>query len=280
MATATNLLQPVREHGWRRGFANLLDNEHRLWWGTHRWIVHLLVWLALINGTVAFIAFGAATTQSQLSPKRMAEARFTPERVYQVEMQVFFQIGVMATAIGAIISTQGAIIREKQVGTAAWVLSKPASRPAFVLSKFIACLAALLALAVALPGAAFYGEIWLFAGRVPPPFGFLAGLGVWVSHLLFYLALTFMLGTVFSSRGPVLGIALGFLFAGSFVPNILPQIVPYLPWPLSQLALVLALGPDAPVALPQTAIVPVIATVLWTTIFIAVALWRFSREEF
>lgn len=280
MTAATELLRPARARGWRCGFQNLLAKEHHLWWGTRRWIVHLLVWLAIVNGAVAFIAFGAATTRSQLSPEQLERAELTPERVYQVELQVFFQIGVIATAIGAITVAQGTIIGEKQRGTAAWVLSKPASRPAFVLAKLVAYTVALSVLAIVFPGAAFGIEIRLFTGRVPGLIGFLAALGVWLLHLLFYLALTLMLGTLFESRGPVLGIALGFLFAGTFVPNIIPQIMPYTPWPLSQVALALALGPDAPFALPPTAIVPVIAALLWAVLFVVVALWRFEREEF
>ena len=33
-------------------------------------------------------------------------------------------------------------------------------------------------------------------------------------------------------------------------------------------------------ALPPVWIIPVVATVLWTALFLALALWRFGREEF
>ena len=42
---------------------------------------------------------------------------------------------MVASVIAVVAKTQGAIIGEKQLGTAAWVLSKPASRRAFVLAK-------------------------------------------------------------------------------------------------------------------------------------------------
>jgi hypothetical protein len=53
---ATNpALQAVREAGWRRGFANLLRNENRLWWGTCKWLIHLLLWLIVLNGLILLI---------------------------------------------------------------------------------------------------------------------------------------------------------------------------------------------------------------------------------
>jgi len=275
-AVTAQPLQRVHTRGWRRGLATFLAKEHHAWWGTRRWLVDLLVWLALINGAVALTAWAVADARNQ--PEAAAE--ITPGRVYQLALQVFFQIGVMATAIGAVIGSQGAIIREKQLGTAAWVLSKPTSRSAFVLAKVSAYATALLVLGIALPSLVGYAEIWLVAGRAPDLAAFVAGVGVWSLHLLFYLALTMMLGTLFASRGPVVGLGLGFLFAGNFIPTVIPGTTLIFPWPLSQLSLVLALGADASQPIPATAIVPVLATILWTGVFVTVALWRFRREEF
>ncbi|HEU5088799.1 MAG TPA: hypothetical protein VFT99_15195, partial [Roseiflexaceae bacterium] len=62
MATISNIragvdtgLQAVNERGWRRGFANLLRNENRMWWGTRKWLVHLLLWLVVLNGLILLI---------------------------------------------------------------------------------------------------------------------------------------------------------------------------------------------------------------------------------
>ena len=51
-------LQPVVEHGWLSGFANLLRKENSLWWGTRKWWVQTLVWLVISNGMIAFILWG------------------------------------------------------------------------------------------------------------------------------------------------------------------------------------------------------------------------------
>jgi hypothetical protein len=108
----------------------------------------------------------------------------------------------------------------------------------------------------------------------------LAAVSVWWLLVVFYLTLTIMLGAFFNSRGAVLGIALGFMFAGNIVPNVLPDAAMFFPWMLNQVALVLALGSSAPQALPATAVIPLIATSLWIVIFVVLSIWRFGKEEF
>src|SRR5258705_9797573 len=83
-------LQSVTEHGWRRGFANLLRNEQRMWWGTRKWLVHLLLWLVVLNGLILLVG--------------IPESRETnnPSAVFATLIQVFFQVGALATAIGVV----------------------------------------------------------------------------------------------------------------------------------------------------------------------------------
>jgi ABC-2 type transport system permease protein len=272
MATITNVraaadrqLQPVHEQGWRRGFANLLANENRMWWATRKWLVHLLLWLVLLNGLILLIGL---TDGPDLN---------NPLKLYETLVQVLFQVGTLATAIGVVTTAQGAIVREKQLGTAAWVLSKPVSRGAFVLAKFVAYTLGFVSLAILLPSAIFYGESQVLAGQVPALAAFLSAVGIMIVHTLFYLALTLLLGTVFSTRGPISGVAMGVLFAGFVPPNMVPQFLTMsLPWMLKNGSVALALGSP----LPQGWFIPVIATVLWTVLFLGVALWRFGREEF
>jgi ABC-2 type transport system permease protein len=255
-------LETVEERGWRRGFANLLYKEFSLWWGTRKWLVHLLIWLVLLNGFVLLATLSDATSSQQAA---------------QESIEIFFMIGAFAAGIGIVTAAQGAIVAEKQLGTAAWIMSKPASRSAFLLTKLVAIALSFLGLAIALPGAIFYVESLALFGQAPGPALLLAGLGVAALHVLFYLALTLLLGTLFSTRGPVTGIAMGFLFSGLVLPNFLPQSVSLaFPWNLSRVAVGLVQGSELPSIWP----IPVIATALWTVLFMAVALWRFAREEF
>ncbi|MEO7908964.1 MAG: ABC transporter permease subunit [Roseiflexaceae bacterium] len=262
---ATQEIQAVTEPGWRRGFANLLGNELRMWWGTRKWLVHLLLWLVVLNGLIVLI--GLTDPEDPNNPLSL----------YATLIEVFFQVGAFATAIGVVTTAQGAIVREKQLGTAAWVLSKPVSRNAFVLAKFVAYAFSFGSLAIVVPSAIFYGASMALTGHVPELASFLAAVGILTVHTLFYLALALLLGTLFSTRGPISGVALGLLFGGALPPNLVPQAFQMtLPWSLSGSAVGLALGSELPVGWS----IPVIASVLWTVLFLGVALWRFGREEF
>jgi ABC-2 type transport system permease protein len=265
LSAANQELQAVNESGWRRGFANLLRNENRMWWGTRKWLVHLLLWLVVLNGLILLVGL----TDGQETNN--------PVPLYDTLIQVFFSVGALATGIGVVTTAQGAIVREKQLGTAAWILSKPVSRSAFVLAKFAAYAVGFLSLAIVLPSAIFYGESVVLAGRAPDLGSLLAGVGLMALHTLFYLALTLLLGTFYNTRGPIGGIAMGVLFAGFLPPNLVPPAAMLaLPWTLGKSAVGLVLGSELPSIWP----IPVVATAIWTAVFIGVALWRFGREEF
>ena len=47
--------------GWPTGFGNLLNKELDSWWRTRRWLVHLLLWLAVIAGFILLSKFVGIT---------------------------------------------------------------------------------------------------------------------------------------------------------------------------------------------------------------------------
>jgi ABC-2 type transport system permease protein len=266
MTTTNSALLPLPERGWQRGFGNLFRNENNLRWGRNRWIISALIWLAVLNGFVFLVAYGEADSGSS-----------TPAEIAAECIAIFLTFGTIATAVGVITGVQGAIIREKQLGTAAWVLSKPVSRSAFVLAKIVSYSLAYLMLPLTLTSLVFYGQSQLLWGQTPAIAAFLAGWLVMVLSMLFYVSFTAMLGTLFNARATVSAISLGFLFGGQIFPNFLPPLVTLLfPWKLSELAPALALGQPLPAGWP----IPIIATAVWIIVFIAIALWRFGREEF
>jgi ABC-2 type transport system permease protein len=266
MATANNTLQSVLERGWRRGFGNLFRNENNLRWGRNRWMLSALIWLVILNGFIFLVAYSEADS-----------GRSTPAEIAAECIAIFMTFGTLATAVGVVTGAQGAIIREKQLGTAAWVLSKPVSRNAFVLAKLLSYALAYLILPLLLPSLVFYGQSQMLWGQTPSISAFFAGWLVMVLHMVFYLSFTLLLGSLFNARNAVAAIGLGFLFGGQIFPNFLPGWATLIfPWKLSELAPALALEQPLPTGWPT----PVIATVVWTVVFIAIALWRFGREEF
>jgi ABC-2 type transport system permease protein len=265
MTTPNNTFQPVLAQGWRRGFSNLFRNENNLRWGRNRWMLSALIWLAILNGFIFLVAYGEAE-----------DGKSTGE-IAAEGIAIFMTFGTIATAVGVVTAVQGAIIHEKQLGTAAWILSKPVSRNAFVLAKWLSYSLAYLALPLLLTSLVFYGQSQILWAQMPALLPFLAGWFVMILHMIFYVSFTLMLGTLFNKRGSVSAIGLGFLFSGQILPNFFPLWLTLLfPWKLSELAPALALQQPLPVGWP----IPIIATAVWTAVFIAIALWRFGREEF
>ena len=125
MASA-GVLQPVKESGWRRGLANLLRKENGEWWHTRRWWTQSLLWLLIVNGTLALGVWVLPIVDPE-------EVGGTIENI-----GIFVQVMAQFPMFAVIVITQGAVIGEKQSGTAAWIMSAPVSRSAFILAKLIA----------------------------------------------------------------------------------------------------------------------------------------------
>ena len=72
----------------------------------------------------------------------------------------------MFVAFGVMIVMQRVLVREKNSGTAAWVLSKPVTRTAFVVSRLVVNTIAILLTSVLVPGLIFYITLGLFSDLV------------------------------------------------------------------------------------------------------------------
>jgi ABC-2 type transport system permease protein len=259
-------LRPVRERRRLGGFGNMLRKELGQWWGTRTWLIQLVIWLVILNG-ISTIVTVEALRSSESGP-----AGALPEI-----LSTFFGVGIFALAIGTATTAQSAIVGEKQSGTAAWVLSKPASRSAFVLAKAVGYAVNLGVAAVLIPSVIFFLELRLLFSLPVGLAGFAAGVGlVWLSQL-FYLMLALMLGTLFNGRGPIIAIPITVLMIGFAFQGLIPMpIMLVSPWPLEQIASGLATGTPLPAEWPM----PVIATTVYSVGMLAVALIRFAREEF
>ena len=162
---------------------------------------------------------------------------------------------------------------EKQSGTAAWVLSKPTSRLAFVLSRFIALAAGSTAIIVALQSVVAFVHIGVISGQWPDPALFAASAGLVVAYVLFALALTLMLGAFCKTRGAVIGIAIGILLGQQLLGSFVGPIGAFFPVAIGQVASGIALGQ------PLTSYSAIATAVVLTIVFVGAAVWRFSRDE-
>lgn len=266
--TADMKLQEITGDSWQRGLRPLLRRENHKWWGSRRWLVQILLWTLLLDGLLAFALYvlpNMATADG---------ATITPTEALDMGRQMFFGLGVIALSIGAIVLLQDAIIEEKTSGTAEWILSKPASRPAYVLSKLMPNLLGMAVTMLLVPGLVGYVILRAYDADAVTLRGFLTSAGIVAINLLFYVTLTLLLGVVFKSRGPLLGITLGSLFGGSLVP--VAAIVQFTPWKLGDLVILPVMG----MALPPIAITMLVSTAVWSLLFIAAAIWQMNRLEF
>ena len=208
MATNTELLR-VREWHMLRGFANILAKENRYWWHTKRGWVNALLWSGMIGGLVAMMLFMLPSIAEMTGDPNVVAAGGPLPFALEMGRTVFFEMGTLAFAIGVIVLSMDLIIDEKQSGVTEWLLAKPLARRSYILAKLSATVFSVLVVMILLPSLASY---ILLSARTLSPFPilpFLSGVGIMCAHTLYYLTLTLMLGTIFDSRAPILGIALG-----------------------------------------------------------------------
>jgi hypothetical protein len=93
--------------------------------------------------------------------------------------------------------------------------------------------------------------------------------------LIFFISLVILLGVLFESRGPVLGIAFGIILGGMMLRSFIPYILYVLPLSMDSIAMAVVMG----MPLPAFMVSQLISTVVLSIAFILLALWRFQRIE-
>jgi ABC-2 type transport system permease protein len=170
----------------------------------------------------------------------------------------------------AVLLAMGALAREKERGTAAMILSKPASRAHFLLSKFVA-LTLVFFLCLTLAGlACYYYTIVLFKGIGEARF-------LEINLLLalfieFYLAVTLLGSTIAHSQVVAGGLGLGAVFVVAIL-GALPRLGDYMPTALLEWARALMAGTGEP------AWGAVAVSLVGITVCLGTALAVFGRQE-
>jgi ABC-2 type transport system permease protein len=262
-ANASVQLNRVEEKGWRRGLGNLLQGEYSAWFRSSRWWKQLIMWIVIINGMMGIMIY--ATIDAAKSGQEGPPILF-----------MYSLFGGMFVAFGVMIIMQRVLVGEKNSGTAAWVLSKPVTRTAFVVSRLVVNAIAILLTSVIVPGViSDFG--WL------SPLGFATGLLMILLHSFYWIALVLMMGTLTESSAAVIAVPIALYFFFWMGPDLLPDLL-Y----ISPLLLTFSPEPDQlnPLSVsfmagePITTWLPLIMTVIFSIIFIAAAIWRFNRQEF
>jgi ABC-2 type transport system permease protein len=269
-ANTTGQFQPVQEKGWRRGLGNLLQGEYSSWFNSSRWWKQLILWVSIINGMMGIMVYAAIDAAK--------EGFEGPPLLFMYGI-----FGGMFVAFGVMIIMQRVLVWEKNSGTAAWVLSKPVTRTAFVVSRLVVNSIAILLTSVIVPGVFLYLTLGLLSdiGWLSP-LGFAVGLLMVSIHTFYWIALVLMMGTLFESSSIVIAIPMALLFVFWMVPDLIPALLYISPLMLtfSPAPIMNSLSISFMTGEPVFSWLPLIVTVVSCVIFIAVAIWRFNRQEF
>jgi ABC-2 type transport system permease protein len=241
---------------------NLLDNEMARWWKTRMWWVQCLIWVSL--------------SIMMTGPGAWDSARFS----YLSAVGTYTDLAGIFLVVGVIVIMQGVLVGEKKDGTAAWVLSKPAARPAFILAKVIANALGVLITMVAVCGGVFYVLCLAHGKVVPKPDQFLGALAITFLDLLWYMTLMLMVGALSNSRGPVIGVPAALVLLQNNLISWLPALRYVLPWTLVASMRKPAAIEDLLLGRSIASCMPTVAVVAAECIlFVVIAVWKFNREE-
>ena len=260
-------LIPVQQHGWQRGFSNLFRAEMSGWWKTRRWWVQSIIWLAVVNGILALTMWTEGNTPD---PSLLDEG-----------LELFTIFSGIFVSIGTVIIMQSVIVGEKNSGTAAWVMSKPITRTAYILAKLISNMIGIVMIALVLQSVVAYVQLSAASGAEIPLGRFAVATAILGLHLLFYLTLTLFLGTVFDTRLPVIGIPIGFAMLQQFIIGLAPEIMVHvLPTTLALPMVDSSAALEVINGVPLTFPIAIYSTIGFVLLFSVLAVWRFSRQEF
>ena len=175
--------------------------------------------------------------------------------------------------IAAIFGSMGLLVAERDRGTLAWVASKPASRSAIWLSKWVAAGIVVTIVAGVIPMAVTFALVAALYGAAGIGTLALAAVGV-AASVAFMIAVVLAVSTVIANQAAVAAIGFAVFFLPQLLAGFLPvDISAFLPTSILAWAIGPAIGAEVGIATPIAWAVSVIALV-------GFASWRMDRLEF
>lgn len=267
-ATATTVARrsPAGVRGPLTGFSNLLGKEVREWWRTRRLLATAGIFTLFIAGLPALQKIAV-----QLKERGIIISGPTDNPLVQLVSLLAVASGLGSIAVLFVV--MGAVVGEKERGTAGWILSKPVSRLAFLLAKFVAygigvglALAVLPMLGCGLVIRWLWGPLDLGAVLRALPW-------LWLS-LLYPVAVSLLCGVVLRSQGAVAAATFSVQVAPGLLKDFLPRwLNEALPGGLGSLAASAAM--DQPIVSWS----PVYGTLILIALCLLAAWQIFERQE-
>jgi len=276
MATQ-QLLQSRSMSSFVPGFLVLFRRESRKWWQTRRWWMQAVLWLAVLGGFTIFSLFVLPGVMEQAAAAGNTSDMPTVEELRQEVPATLFSMMSFLLPIAVILLVQNQVYSEKSSGVAAWILSKPVSRSAYLLAKFAADALGIVLVIVLVPLLPIY---LLLASAIDINAGaFLMSAVLLLLLLFFYQAFTLMMSVIGNSSEIILGVLLAFLVGGMLLMDplvmTLGQVAYVLPWGLPDAMVLTAIGQPLPPFLQLS----IFTTGALTLLCLGIALRQFSRQE-
>jgi len=219
--------------------------------------------------SAAFMTLTALNTWLQANLPEEATVG-APAPVLDPFMNLVTGVSSQIFVIAAIFAVMALITAERESGTLAWTASKPVSRSAIWLSKFVASSAVLWLVAAILPLAATVMLVLALYGPLPVLPVVILAIGMGMAIVL-YVAVALAASTIVSSQAAVAGIAIGFIFLPQFLGVIVPS-TEFLPQSILQWSMLTAAGESA-------GIVTVVSWAVTVVALVAIAMRRMERLE-
>lgn len=249
------------------GFRNQARRESSMWWQTGRWRRQALLWSAMLVGLLASMLW--------VLPAVLGGLEGSEALVLEVDEAAaqFAELATLMIAVGSVVLAQGLLIDDRRSGLMEWVLSKPLTRPALVMAKFVGHASGVLAALVAVPWVAVWALLSVADGA-PWPVGRWLGAVALVGLLaLFLVSLVVALSALTWSRGVALGLPLALILGGDVLSTLLPRTALANPFLLGRVAAgMLATG-------ELMAVGPVVAAFVGAGLLLGVAIRSMNRHD-
>jgi len=277
MTTEATTLQRIETAHPLRGVGGLLAVELRTWFP----------WRALALTIASFGVFALIYVPWQLGGGNQFGVLFYP----------FIGLWIAVLLLSVVSLTEGSVLGEIERGTASWLVGLPISRPAVVVSKFLAAATGITA-TVFVAGVSLYPIItdasragitefrvselmelmqapighWGTYTTLPDWGTYLGMLAALAMLLVFVASVMILLGAALRSRTAVFGLGLAVvgLFGAAALAGSFSEASPT--------GLIVAVANVAQ-GNDTTFASPIAATLVLTTVVLLLAVWRFNRRE-
>jgi ABC-type transport system involved in multi-copper enzyme maturation permease subunit len=235
------------------GFGGLVRKEITEWRRSRRiWVVFLVSALFMIFSTLN------SWLQANL-PADPGDPAFTS---ITDPMQILVTaVSTQIFAVAAVFGVMGLLVAERESGTLAWTASKPVSRSAIWLSKYVVSTSMLWIAAGLLPVLATVAMVVPLYGEVPVLPVAIMAIATGLSIALF-VAVALVVSTLVTSQAAVAAVAIGVMFSPQLLGLVLPT--QFLPTSILTWSLMAAAGEPAGIVTPVAWAVTIAALVAYS----------------